>query len=192
MVMQIEPLQSAITLAKKFIGSHESKVIYMSPQGKKITQRMLIDLAVNHNKVIFVSGRYEGIDERLFIKSVDEEWSIGDYITSGGDLPVMVAIEATTRFLSGIVGSEKSVIQDSFSRSLLDFPHYTRPKEFNLMGVPKVLLSGSHFAINKWRLKQQLGRTWLRRKDLLNNIKLSDHHMILLREFIEEMGKVYE
>ena len=136
--------------------------------------------------MIFLAGRYEGIDERLIQTEIDEEWSIGDYILSGGELAIMVMIDTITRLLPGALGDETSAKQDSFSNGLLDYPHFTRPEMINGLNVPKVLLSGDHQAIMHWRLKQSLGRTWLRRPELLKKQKLDILAQKLLAEFIHE------
>jgi len=135
---------------------------------------------------VLIAGRYEGVDERLIETEVDEEWSIGDYVLSGGELAAMVLIDAVTRLQPGALGHEDSAQQDSFSAGLLDCPHYTRPEHFEEMPVPEVLLSGDHAAIARWREKQSLGRTWLRRPDLLAKAELSEDQQQLLQEFIQE------
>ena len=138
---------------------------------------------------ILVAGRYEGIDERLIEQEIDEEWSIGDYVLSGGELAAMVMIDGVARLLPGVLGDKESAEQDSFMTGLLDHPHYTRPEELVNQPVPKVLLGGDHEAIRKWRLKQSLGRTWLRRPDLLEVATLTDEQKALLEEFIAERGQ---
>jgi tRNA (guanine37-N1)-methyltransferase len=138
--------------------------------------------------VIFLCGRYEGIDERLLQQEVDEEWSIGDYVISGGELAAMVCIDAMTRLIPGALGHAQSAQQDSFSEGLLDCPHYTRPEEFQGMKVPAVLMNGNHRQIQDWREKQSLGRTWQRRPDLLENIDLDDRQQALLNDYIDEFG----
>ena len=144
---------------------------------------MANDLA-QRESIILVAGRYEGIDERFMNRCVDEEWSIGDYILSGGELPALVLIDSVVRLLPGVLGDEDSAQQDSFMDGLLDCPHYTRPEIFDGEVVPSVLMSGDHKAICRWRLKQSLGRTWLRRPDLIQLRKLSAEEQILLDEFI--------
>jgi tRNA (guanine37-N1)-methyltransferase len=139
--------------------------------------------------MIFVAGRYEGVDERLIEKNIDEEWSIGDYVLSGGELAAMVMIDGLARLLPGVLGDEESAQQDSFMTGLLDHPHYTRPERLSGQTVPDVLLGGDHEAIRKWRLKQSLGRTWLRRPDLLIMDALSDEQKALLEQFIAEYGQ---
>jgi len=185
MVMKVEPLQKAIRAAKQTIGE-QAKVIYLSPQGRQLKQSDLNQLATSEQSVVFVAGRYEGIDERLIEQEIDEEWSIGDYVLSGGELAAMVMIDGIARLLPGVLGDDDSAQQDSFMTGLLDHPHYTRPEELNDQTVPEVLLGGDHEAIRQWRLKQSLGRTWLRRPDLLENETLSDEQQALLEQFIAE------
>lgn len=167
MVMSAPPLLKSIEAAKQALGS-KAKVVLMSPQGKQVTQHMIASLATQQTPIIFVAGRYEGIDERVVEQAIDEEWSLGDYILSGGELAAMTIIDATTRLLPGALGHEQSAEQDSFSDGLLDCPHYTRPEMVEGLRVPKVLLSGNHEQIRLWRLKAQLKRTWLRRPDLID------------------------
>jgi len=184
MVMKVEPLQRSIRAAKQQLGEH-TKVAYMSPQGRKLDQQGLQELATR-DAMIFVAGRYEGIDERLISEEIDEEWSIGDYVLSGGELAAMTIIDGMARLLPGVLGDEESAQQDSFMDGLLDHPHYTRPERLSDQSVPEVLLSGDHEAIRKWRLKQALGRTWLRRSDLLEAKSLSSEQSALLEQFIAE------
>ena len=184
MVMKVEPLQKAIRAAKQQLGE-QTKVAYMSPQGRKLDQQGLQELATR-DAMIFVAGRYEGIDERLISEEIDEEWSIGDYVLSGGELAAMTIIDGMARLLPGVLGDEESAQQDSFMDGLLDHPHYTRPERLAQQSVPKVLLSGDHKAIRKWRLKEALGRTWLRRSDLLEAKSLSSEQSALLEQFIAE------
>lgn len=185
MVMKVEPLQKAIRAAKQTIGE-QSKVVYLSPQGRQLKQSDLNQLATNEQSIVFVAGRYEGIDERLIEQEIDEEWSIGDYVLSGGELAAMVMIDGLARLLPGVLGDDASAQQDSFMTGLLDHPHYTRPEKLNDQTVPEVLLGGDHEAIRQWRLKQSLGRTWLRRPDLLEKESLSDEQSALLEQFIAE------
>jgi tRNA (guanine37-N1)-methyltransferase len=187
MVMKVEPLQEAIHAAKAELGEG-STVVYLSPQGKKLDQQGLNQLAKQDN-LILIAGRYEGIDERLIEEYIDEEWSIGDYVLSGGELAAMVMMDGVARLLPGVLGDDESAMQDSFMTGLLDHPHYTRPEQLNDQSVPEVLLGGDHEAIRKWRLKQSLGRTWLRRPDLLENRALTDEQNALLKEFIAESGQ---
>ena len=169
MVMTVQPLRDAIAAAKQAIGQ-DAPVIYLSPQGKRFDQAQASQLA-KLPKVIFVAGRYEGIDERLLELSIDQELSIGDYVLSGGELATMVVIDAITRLQKGALGHECSAEQDSFSDGLLDYPHYTRPEEIDGLKVPGVLLSGNHSAIARWRQQQALERTTKRRPDLIANLK---------------------
>jgi len=183
MLMKVGPLQAAIEDAKKAAGN--SRVIYMSPQGKKVTQQDVKALAEQPGLII-IAGRYEGIDERIIEAFVDEEWSIGDYVLSGGELPALTLIDAIARMIPGVLGDENSAQQDSFMQGLLDCPHYTRPEEIEGRTVPPVLLSGNHRDIDLWRLKQSLGRTWLRRPDLLEALNLTEEQKQLLESFKQE------
>ena len=185
MVMKFEPLSAAIKAAKKKLGEN-TKVVYLSPQGQLLTHEVMKKKAQDSKPIILLAGRYEGIDERLIEAEVNEEWSIGDYIVSGGELPAMLLIDALTRFLPGALGHEDSASQDSFTSGLLDCPQYTRPEKIANWSVPKVLLSGDHGAIARWRLKQALGRAWQRRQDLIKRRTLSENERRLLDEFIEE------
>ncbi len=184
MVMKVEPLREAIHAAKEQLGQ-QTRVIYLSPQGRKLDQQGLQELAARET-VVLVAGRYEGIDERLIEQEIDEEWSIGDYVLSGGELAAMVLVDGLARLLPGVLGDEDSAQQDSFMEGLLDYPHYTRPEKLDDDCVPEVLLSGDHEQIRKWRLKQSLGRTWLRRPDLLEAVSLSDEQRALLEQFIAD------
>ena len=187
MVMMVEPLRDAIAEARKKLSNHgdKAKVIYLSPQVRKLDQASLQSL-VKHEELILLCGRYEGIDERLIASEVDEEWSIGDYVISGGELAAMVLIDGVTRLVPGALGHEESAQQDSFMNGLLDTPHYTRPEVLGGEAVPDVLLSGHHENIETWRLKQALGRTWLRRPDMLEKLTLTKAQEDLLAEFIRE------
>ena len=184
MVMKAEPLKAAIHAARQN-GNIKAKVIYVTPQGRRLEQVDMLKFAANQ-RIIFIAGRYEGIDERIIATEVDEEVSIGDYVLSGGELAIMVIIDSVLRLLPGVLGHEQSAEQDSFVQGLLDCPHYTRPEIFADIQVPKALLSGDHKAIKLWRQKQALGRTWLRRPDLIAKIELSDVQKVLLQEFIKE------
>lgn len=184
MLMMAEPLQAALKAAKS-IAPTPPTTIYLSPQGRQLRQANLIDL-LDKQSVILLAGRYEGIDERIIDQEIDEEWSIGDYILTGGELPAMVMIDAMTRLIPGAVGDENSVSQDSITTGLLKYPQYTRPEIFNELSVPEVLLSGHHKHIDKWRLKESLGKTWLKRPDLLAKKSLTKEEITLLTEFIEE------
>jgi len=185
MVMMVQPLRDAIVEAKVWAGS-ETKVIYLSPQGRTLDQAGVVQLS-GYNNMILIAGRYEGIDERLMDMVIDEEWSIGDYVLSGGELPAMVLIDAVTRLIPGALGHSLSAEQDSFTAGLLDCPHYTRPEEFEGMRVPEVLMSGNHELIRRWRLQQALGRTWLRRPDLLQAINLTEEQQKLLTDFRRDL-----
>lgn len=184
MLMMVEPLRKAIHAAKAACRG-KAKVIYMSPQGKQLTQPSVKRL-VNDEKLIIVAGRYEGIDERVIQAEVDEEWSVGDYVLSGGELPAMTMIDAMARLVPGVLGHSDSAEFDSFTDGLLDHPHYTRPETLDGKTVPSVLLSGNHEVIRRWRLKQSLGRTWQRRPELLNNLALTEEQQQLLAEFQSE------
>ena len=188
MVMLFEPLHLAIQAAKKATPTPAS-VVYLTPQGKLLDQNLVTTLA-SKKHLILLAGRYEGIDERLINSEVDMEVSIGDYVISGGELAAMVVIDAITRHLPGALGDADSAKQDSFMNGLLDYPHYTRPEFIAESGVPKVLLSGDHAAIARWRRKQALGRTWERRPELLAKIELTAADSMLLNEFIEETKKL--
>ena len=184
MVMKVEPLSAALNAAREKLGK-PAKTIYLSPQGRPLDQAALATLAGNE-ALIFLAGRYEGVDERLIERDIDEEWSIGDYVISGGELAAMVMIDGISRLLPGVLGHEQSAEQDSFAEGLLDCPHYTRPEVWGEDAVPEVLRSGNHGAIRRWRHKQALGRTYLRRPDLLDKRELSDEEKTLLAEFLRE------
>ncbi|MCW2477077.1 MULTISPECIES: tRNA (guanosine(37)-N1)-methyltransferase TrmD [unclassified Symbiopectobacterium] len=184
MLMMVQPLRDAIHEAKAAAGDGV-RVIYLSPQGRKLDQQGVRQLAT-HQKLILVCGRYEGIDERVIRTEIDEEWSIGDYVLSGGELPAMVLIDSVSRFIPGVLGHESSAEEDSFADGLLDCPHFTRPEVLEGVEVPPVLLSGNHAEIRRWRLKQSLGRTWLRRPELLKSLALTDEQTALLTEFQRE------
>ncbi|MBG6245603.1 tRNA (guanosine(37)-N1)-methyltransferase TrmD [Candidatus Symbiopectobacterium sp. 'North America'] len=184
MLMMVQPLRDAIHEAKAAAGDG-ARVIYLSPQGRKLDQEGVRQLAT-HQKLILVCGRYEGIDERVIRTEIDEEWSIGDYVLSGGELPAMVLIDSVSRFIPGVLGHESSAEEDSFADGLLDCPHFTRPEVLEGVEVPPVLLSGNHAEIRRWRLKQSLGRTWLRRPELLKSLALTDEQTALLTEFQRE------
>ncbi|MFM4968914.1 tRNA (guanosine(37)-N1)-methyltransferase TrmD [Aeromonas veronii] len=185
MLMMVQPLRDAIHAAKQAAGDG-AKVIYLSPQGRKLTQAGVTELATNQ-KLILVAGRYEGIDERVIQTEVDEEWSIGDYVLSGGELPAMTLIDAVSRLVPGVLGAQASAEQDSFTDGLLDHPHYTRPEVLDGLAVPEALTSGNHEVIRRWRLKQSLGRTWQRRPELINNLALTDEQESLLAEYVREV-----
>ncbi|WAK02958.1 tRNA (guanosine(37)-N1)-methyltransferase TrmD [Methylobacter sp. YRD-M1] len=181
MVMKYQPLHDAVCDAKQ-AGTGSAKVVYLSPQGKPITQALLSE-ACNVSQLILVAGRYEGIDERFVELDCDDEWSIGDYVISGGELAALIVIDAVTRLLPGVLGDEDSALQDSHMNGLLDYPHFTRPEQLEGQAVPEVLLGGNHADINRWRMKQALGRTWLRRPDLLKKKNLNAEQEKLLNEF---------
>lgn len=185
MLMMVQPLRDAIHAAKQAAGDG-AKVIYLSPQGRKLTQAGVTELATSQ-KLILVAGRYEGIDERVIQTEVDEEWSIGDYVLSGGELPAMTLIDAVSRLVPGVLGDQASAEQDSFTDGLLDHPHYTRPELLDGLAVPEALTSGNHEVIRRWRLKQSLGRTWQRRPELINNLALTDEQELLLAEYVREV-----
>ena len=181
MVMKVEPLRAAIESARA--AAPDSRVAYLSPQGRVLDQAGVREIA-RRPGLILVAGRYEGVDERLLERHVDEEWSIGDYVLSGGELPALVLMDAVIRLLPGVLGHSDSAEQDSYSDGLLDCPHYTRPEEIEGLRVPPVLQGGNHEAIRRWRLQQALGRTWLRRPELLQRRQLTDEERQLLEEFI--------
>jgi tRNA (guanine37-N1)-methyltransferase len=180
MVMTIEPLRKAISAAKDWIKG-DPLVVYLSPQGKVLQQTAVNQFATGQS-LILIAGRYEGIDERLIELEVDQEWSIGDYVLSGGELPAMVFMDALIRQLPGALGHKESANQDSFADGILDCPHYTRPEKYEGLDVPEVLLSGNHEKIRQWRLKQSLLRTKQRRPDLLEKLELDDEQKALLKE----------
>jgi len=183
MVMLAEPLRQTLKRVRE--DGSDSKVIYMTPQGEQLKQHKIQGLSTEC-RLVLLSGRYEGIDQRLIEEEVDEEISIGDYVLSGGELPAMVLVEGLVRCLPGVVGNEKSLFEESFSNGLLDWPHYTRPEEFVGHAVPSVLLGGNHDAIRKWRLQQALGRTWERRPDLIETMTLNEEQQELLQLYQNE------
>ncbi|KTC90795.1 tRNA (guanosine(37)-N1)-methyltransferase TrmD [Fluoribacter dumoffii] len=187
MVMMYEPLKGAILQARRQMPSH-CKTIYLSPQGKVIRQNDLNQVAQDKQPLLFIAGRYEGIDERILHQYVDEEWSLGDFVLSGGELAAMVFIDAIIRLIPGSLGHLGSAEQDSFMNGLLDCPHYTRPATVDGLEVPPVLLGGNHREIELWRRKQSLGKTWLKRPDLLEKIQLSETDKQLLARFKYEHG----
>jgi tRNA (guanine37-N1)-methyltransferase len=175
MVMMPEPLEKALKAARqrqRSSGVKESKVIYFTPQGRPLDHALVLELG-SHEGLILLAGRYEGVDERLITRQVDYEVSIGDYVLSGGELPAMVLMDALIRQLPGVLGATESAQQDSFVNGLLDCPHYTRPENYEGAAVPQVLLSGNHAEIDRWRMKQSLGRTRSRRPELKSKRKLS-------------------
>ncbi len=184
MLMKIEPLKQAIDAARATVGEH-ARVIALSPQGAPVTHDRVLALS-RLESMILVAGRYEGIDERLVEAEVDEELSIGDYVLSGGELAAMVVVDAVARQLEGVLGHARSAVQDSFADGLLECPHYTRPEEWQGRRVPQVLLGGNHAEIERWRLKQSLGRTLERRPDLLEARTLTKEEDTLLAEYLRE------
>jgi len=187
MLMMVQPLRDAIHAAKAAAGDR-AKVIYLSPQGRKLDQQGVTELAKSES-LILVCGRYEGVDERIIQTEVDEEWSIGDYVLSGGELPAMTLIDSVARLVPGVLGKQASAEQDSFSDGLLDCPHYTRPEQLDGLDVPAVLLSGDHEKIRLWRLQQSIGRTFLGRPELFENLALTDEQSTLLAQFVNETDK---
>jgi tRNA (guanine37-N1)-methyltransferase len=187
MVMMYEPLRAAIKQARGQMPSH-CKTIYLSPQGKVIRQSDLNQIVNEKQPLLFIAGRYEGIDERILQHHADEEWSLGDFVLSGGELAAAVFIDALIRLIPGSLGHLGSAEQDSFMNGLLDCPHYTRPAMIDMLDVPPVLLGGNHKDIEQWRRKQALGKTWLKRPDLLEKIELSEIDQQLLAEFKYEHG----
>ena len=185
MVMTPKPLVAAIDDAKASAQHAPSRVIYLSPQGTPFTQAKAIALSQLEN-IILIAGRYEGIDQRVIDRCVDEEISIGDFVVSGGELPAMMVMDAVSRCLPNVLGHQESAAQDSFSEGLLDCPHYTRPVEYQGEYVPDVLMSGHHKAIEQWRLMQSVGQTWLKRPDILKQLNLTDEQQRLLAEFQEQ------
>ncbi len=184
MVMMASPLEQAIAAAKVGAGG-TAKVIYLSPQGARIGQKRVAQLAAGDGAIL-LCGRYEGIDERVIARCVDEELSLGDFVLSGGELAAMALMDACIRQLPGALNDELSAVEESFVAGLLDCPHFTRPESYQGMQVPEVLLSGNHEAIRRWRLKQALGRTWQRRPDLIEARVLSSEEAKLLAEFQRE------
>ncbi|NOT84395.1 MAG: tRNA (guanosine(37)-N1)-methyltransferase TrmD [Methylococcaceae bacterium] len=184
MLMKYQPLHDAVQEAKTQRQSGVTKVVCLSPQGVPITQALLAKMT-NVSQLILVAGRYEGIDERFIEADCDEEWSLGDFVISGGELAALVVIDAITRLLPGVLGDQESAQQDSYSHGLLDYPHYTRPEVIAGLAVPAVLLSGNHAEIQRWRFKQALGRTWQRRPDLLQEASLTPERRALIIEFMK-------
>ena len=185
MVMMYQPLADTISHARESMPT-DCKTIFLSPQGRHINQMDLNSIVDDQSSLLFLTGRYEGIDERLIEAHIDEEWSLGDFVLSGGEFAAMAFIDAIVRLVPGALGDMDSATQDSFMNGLLDFPHYTRPEKIEDKCVPSVLLSGNHQAIERWRRKQSLGRTWLKRPDLLNQLELNELDKQLLNEFKNE------
>lgn len=191
MVMLVEPLIKALRAAKarqKSCGVRHSRVVYLSPQGRRLDQALVDELSEAEGLVL-LAGRYEGVDERLIELEIDEEVSIGDYVVSGGELPAMVMIDSIVRRIPGVLNDNESAAQESFVDGILDCPQYTRPEVVDGLSVPPVLLSGNHEDIRRWRLKQALGRTWRRRPDLLAGRQLNAEQAMLLKEYQAEYGK---
>lgn len=183
MVMNAEPLAQAVLAARAALGA--ARVVSLSPQGEPLTQAWAARLA-REPALVVLCGRYEGFDERVVAAEVDFELSLGDFVLSGGELAAMALIDAVARLLPGVLGDEQSAANDSFAAGLLDHPHYTRPEQWRGAAVPEVLLSGDHQAVRRWRLKQALGQTWLKRPDLLSGLKLDAEQARLLREWVSE------
>jgi tRNA (guanine37-N1)-methyltransferase len=188
MVMKVEPLERAIAALKQRAGG-PARTIYLSPQGEQLQQRRVESLA-REERLVFVAGRYEGIDERVIEASVDEQISLGDFVLTGGELPVMVVIDAVARYLPGTLGNAESAEAESHRSGLLDWAHYTRPDLVAGRSVPPVLLGGDHETIRRFRLRDALGRTYERRPDLLSRRTLSDDERRLLSEYLEQPGRV--
>jgi tRNA (guanine37-N1)-methyltransferase len=189
LIMMAGPLKAALKAAKAASGE-QTKTIYLSPQGKLFDQTAAAEMA-KCPSLIFLAGRYEGVDERIIEQDINEEWSIGDYILTGGELAALVMIDAIVRLVPGVVGNENSIHQDSLTSGVLKYPQYTRPEEIEGSRVPPILLSGHHQHIERWRLKASLGKTWLRRPDLLTKKDLTPVEKQLLAEFIEEFEKIH-
>jgi tRNA (guanine37-N1)-methyltransferase len=187
MVLKVEPMRSAVRDAVRVLPPG-SRRVYLGADGRKFEQRMARE-ACAWPGLVLVAGRYEGIDERFIEQDIDEQWSIGDYVLSGGELPALVVIDAMARLMPGTLGSSESALQESFSDGLVDWPHYTRPQTLEGHEVPAVLASGDHAAIARWRLQQALGRTWLRRPELLESRGMSDEERELLEEFKNERAR---
>ncbi len=187
MVMLADPLEQVVNAAQT-AGEGRARVIYLSPQGAVLDHKKVIGLSAEP-RLLLLCGRYEGIDERLLSRVVDEEVSVGDYVLSGGELAAMVLIDACVRQLPGVLNDEGSAAQDSFSAGLLEGPQYTRPEVYQGEAVPPVLMSGNHADITRWRLKQAIGRTWLRRPELLESRGLSQTEKSLLEEFRRDQNE---
>lgn len=189
MVMMAPPIKAAVDMAKGRLIGNRCRVIYLSPQGSPLTHQKVVDLA-KMTDLILICGRYEGVDERVLATEVDEEIGIGDFVVSGGELPAMMLMDAVLRLVPGVLGDSRSAEQDSFADGLLDYPHYTRPVEFEGMVIPEVLRSGNHALIARWRLKQSLQRTLQRRPELLAERNLIPEEIRLLREIEEEQRTI--
>ena len=194
MVMMAQPLSKALAAARQrqlSCGVRRTRTIYLSPQGRPLTQKIVDELG-RLEGLVLLAGRYEGVDERLLQAEVQDQISIGDYVLSGGELPAMVLMDALIRRIPGVLNDAESAQQDSFEEGLLDFPHYTRPELYQGEPVPAVLLSGHHVDIARWRMKQSLGRTWERRPDLLAKVTLSADQAALLEEYKAERNETQE
>lgn len=194
MVMMAQPLSKALAAARQrqlSCGVRRTRSIYLSPQGRPLTQKIVDELG-RLEGLVLLAGRYEGVDERLLQAEVQDQISIGDYVLSGGELPAMVLMDALIRRIPGVLNDAESAQQDSFEEGLLDFPHYTRPELYQGEPVPAVLLSGHHVDIARWRMKQSLGRTWERRPDLLAKVTLSADQAALLEEYKAERNETQE
>ena len=190
MVLMAEPLARALAAARsaqRDAGVQAPRTIALSPAGRALTHGRVMQFAASPG-FILLAGRYEGIDERLLAREVDEEISVGDFVVSGGEMPALLVIDAVVRQLPGALNDVQSAEQDSFADGLLDCPHYTRPETYDGERVPDVLLSGNHAAIRRWRLQQSLGRTWQRRPELLAQRTLSLDEQALLDEWRHEQG----
>jgi tRNA (guanine37-N1)-methyltransferase len=188
MVMMAGPLSASVSEARRLCPTENPVTVYLSPQGTKFTQSLANELATLPGLVL-VAGRYEGVDERFIERETDLELSIGDFVLSGGELAAMVVLDAVARLLPGVVGNPDSIKCESHMDGLLDFPHYTRPREFDGVGVPDILLQGNHSAIEEWRQKQALFRTWLKRPDMLLGKELSQAERAMLMEVIDTIGE---
>jgi len=188
MLMMVQPLRAAIKAARA-AAPEGAEVLYLTPQGRRLDQSSVRRLA-RASGLVLVTGRYEGIDERVIENDVDQLWSIGDYVLSGGELPAMVLMDALIRLVPGALGDRESVDSESFADGLLEYPQYTRPRDVDGQMVPEILFSGDHRKIRSWRHKQALGRTACRRPDLLAAVELSDRELRLLREYLAERGMI--
>ena len=192
MVMSAEPLDKALRAARESLRAAEiddAPVVHLSAQGEPLTHRRVVQLATGRGMVL-LAGRYEGVDERLLEREVDLEFAVGDFVVSGGELPALLLIDAVVRQLPGVLNDEQSKVEESFVDGLLDCPHYTRPETYEGRAVPAVLMGGDHAAIARWRRKQGLGRTWLRRPDLLSARGMSDEETGLLKEYLSDLIEV--
>jgi tRNA (guanine37-N1)-methyltransferase len=189
MVLKVEPLRSALRGAVASAPPGTRRV-YLGADGRRFDQSMA-RTASGWPGLILVAGRYEGVDERFIEAEIDDQWSIGDYVLTGGELPALVVIDAIGRLLPGVLGSAESAVQESFTDGLVDWPHYTRPPSLDGRAVPEVLASGDHAAIQRWRLRQALGRTWLRRPELLERRGMNEEERALLEEFKIERARVH-